>query len=576
MKHFYSSRMKLFVSILVFQFVIISSNAQWSTNPAVNNAICTAPDIQRGQIYNQFTTMVSDGSGGAIITWNDYRSGGLATSDIYAQRIDANGIVKWTTDGVPICTAGSSQRDPVIASDGNGGAIITWWDSRIANIDIYAQRINANGVVQWTPDGVRISTATTVQQYPNIVSDGSNGAIITWEDYNIYSGLSDIYAQRINGNGVAQWTANGVVISATDNTKQSPTIIMDGSGGAIISWRDGRTIAPGFYTQRINASGATQWTADGVAVTTAASPVNNASITSDGNGGAIFAWQDSRSGLDIYAQYINGSGAFQWAINGVAISTAANNQQTQDIVSDGSGGAIITWSDSRSASSSDVYAQRINSGGVVQWTADGVVISATTSHQDSPTLISDAIGGAIITWRDNRTGLYDVYAQRINSSGVVQWTTNGVAISTATGLQEFPIIVSDGNGGAIFTWRDSRNGVSNYDVFAQQVGANGVLGNIATGIKNLSESIQGINLVQNYPNPFQQSTKIRYETGSRRILILKVYDLLGNEIKTLVNEEKPAGTYDVDFDGASIASGTYIIKLQSGLLSETRKMILMK
>ncbi len=115
------------------------------------------------------------------------------------------------------------------------------------------------------------------------------------------------------------------------------------------------------------------------------------------------------------------------------ISTASGNQDFPTIVSDGSGGAIITWQDYRGGSN-DVYAQRINASGVVQWTVDGVAISTITgSSQNSPTITSDGLGGAIITWTDTRSGNADIYAQRINASGVVQWTANGVAISTASG-----------------------------------------------------------------------------------------------------------------------------------------------
>ena len=160
------------------------------------------------QVPKSNPTITSDGSGGAIITWMDYRSG---TYDICAQSINASGVVLWTADGVPISTAAGDQLNPTITSDGSGGAIITWMDYRSGTYDIYAQSINASGVVLWTADGVPISTAAGDQLNPTIISDGSGGAIITWEDYR--SGTYDIYAQRINASGAVQWTADGVPIS---------------------------------------------------------------------------------------------------------------------------------------------------------------------------------------------------------------------------------------------------------------------------------------------------------------------------------------------------------------------------
>ncbi|MDP1675296.1 MAG: hypothetical protein Q8L88_00405, partial [Bacteroidota bacterium] len=162
MKKVYNLRTMLFFVLLLPCIVFHSLSAQWSTNPAVNNAISTAANTQ------STPTIVSDGSGGAIITWKDYCSG--TNHDIYAQRINASGVVQWTADGVVISTAAYDQYSPTIVNDGSGGAIITWQDNRSgANWDIYAQKINASGVVQWTADGVAISTASSDQSSPTIV-----------------------------------------------------------------------------------------------------------------------------------------------------------------------------------------------------------------------------------------------------------------------------------------------------------------------------------------------------------------------------------------------------------------------
>lgn len=92
-------------------------------------------------------------------------------------------------------------------------------------------------------------------------------------------------------------------------------------------------------------------------------------------------------------------------------------------------------------------------------------------------------------------------------------------------------------------------------------------------------------LEQNYPNPFNPNTMIRYEipgqsaSGRRNdnmLVVLKVYDVLGNEVAALVNEEKPAGKYEVEFDGTVLPSGIYFYQLRSGNYVETKKMVLLK
>lgn len=84
------------------------------------------------------------------------------------------------------------------------------------------------------------------------------------------------------------------------------------------------------------------------------------------------------------------------------------------------------------------------------------------------------------------------------------------------------------------------------------------------------------NLDQNYPNPFNPSATISFSIPSSTFTSLKVYDILGNEVATLVEGEKPAGNYEVSFDASFLSSGTYFYRLSSGSFTEVKKMILIK
>ena len=83
-------------------------------------------------------------------------------------------------------------------------------------------------------------------------------------------------------------------------------------------------------------------------------------------------------------------------------------------------------------------------------------------------------------------------------------------------------------------------------------------------------------LSQNYPNPFNPTTSIQYAISSRQFITLKVYNLLGKEIATLVNEEKSAGEYKVEFNGNNLPSGIYFYELKAGNITQTKKMMLLK
>ena len=88
--------------------------------------------------------------------------------------------------------------------------------------------------------------------------------------------------------------------------------------------------------------------------------------------------------------------------------------------------------------------------------------------------------------------------------------------------------------------------------------------------------LDGFILAQNYPNPFNPSTIISFSIPSSGFTSLKIYDVLGNEVATLVNEEKPAGNYEVRLNASSLTSGTYFYKLSAGSFTEVKKMILVK
>ena len=93
---------------------------------------------------------------------------------------------------------------------------------------------------------------------------------------------------------------------------------------------------------------------------------------------------------------------------------------------------------------------------------------------------------------------------------------------------------------------------------------------------NTNEIPDGYKLSQNYPNPFNPSTKIKYSIPHLTQVKIKVFDILGNEIETLVNSEKPAGTYELNWNAANLPSGIYFYQLRAGDFINTKKMILLK
>jgi hypothetical protein len=428
------------------------SNAQWAV---------TGTPISTVQNDQRVITMCSDGAGGAIIAWEDYRTD--PGSDLYAQRLSATGVPQWTANGVVVCNvAPGSQYQPRMISDGAGGAIITWQDSRSgATSHVYAQRINGSGASLWTLNGILVTNVAGDQIVPVPVSDGIGGAIIAWYDSRTPANGFDIYVQKLNSAGVAQWTANGVAVCTAAFDQTIPQIASDGAQGAIIVWLDVRAgggTAYDLYAQRVVVNGSMLWTANGVAVCTANNIQNAAAIVSDGANGAIIGWQDFRSGTnyDIYTQRLSGAGAPLWTANGFGVCTMGNDQFSATLIPDGSQGAFFAWTDQRdiSTNSNDVYAHHVGSAGNVLWPNQGLKVSALTNVQQDPHLTSDGANGVIVVWADGRTPAdQGLYAQRLDNNGTPYWTTDGVRETNYNfGYSYQPTTIADSNGNVIVGW----------------------------------------------------------------------------------------------------------------------------
>jgi len=357
---------------------------------------------------NDFPCLIVDMYGQIFVTWSEMFTppGANFYSYIWCQKLDRTEKELWNGDKI-VCSRqnlnlGSDMRGFCQAiSDARGGLIMGWEDGRknYKNIDIYAQRLDSTGKVVWVSGGISICTASQNQILPQIVEDGTGGAIIVWVDYR--NNNWDIYAQRIDMHGNILWKKDGIGVCVKDGDQGSNfhlvrgfSVVPDSSGGAIITWIHNNEIC----AQRI--------------------------ISDNSNGTTIALSED----YDIYAQRIAGNGIVQWEEGGIPVCTANENQERPSITTDGNGGAIICWQDERRKLKYsfqyiyDIYAQHITKEGKVKWGKDGIPVCAALDVQIKPMISYDGFGGAIITWEDQRNGNWDIYAQRITDMEEVSKT----------------------------------------------------------------------------------------------------------------------------------------------------------
>jgi hypothetical protein len=455
----------LFVGSMAFVCLSSPVEAAW---PEGGVPVCTEILDQDG------CTLISDGQGGSIISWNDNRSG---IYNVYLQRLDENGNEMWTPGGLRLTSLNVWNYYPALISDGEGGVIVAWMDQRnMTDYDIYAQRIDIDGAFMWTTNGVLICGAAGNQLYPVIATDGAGGAIIAWEDSR--GSIPDIYAERITADGTPSWSPNGISVCTASGSQNNLSITAGSAEEAAITWVDMRS-THAIYAQLVS-YGSTAWTYDGLLICQTSGARYDPKIEHIGNNYFIVAWEDDRGAdIDIYAQVIDPYGTAGWTSNGIAVSAGTGREGEPRIASYKDGTAFIAWWD-QSGWDDDIFAQKLDYNGNALWTAGGVTVCGTTGDQSRHDVELDGEGGILVAFNSFLDGTFDVYAQRLDGDGNQLWPESGVLIAEDpdANLIIYPTGYSqdtDGDNGSIVTWYRSA-GTGTQDIYAQRIEKNGYWG----------------------------------------------------------------------------------------------------
>jgi hypothetical protein len=474
----------LFIALMAVPFRLLSQSTLYYNQPLV-----VASGEQTSPI------LVNDNKAGVFVIWQDKRDGRPA---IYAQHLNDLSHPLWKPDGIAVAASAKEQLAPAAISDGQGGVLIFWQDSRNDDGDIFGQHLDGEGNLLWGASGTQVIHANGKQAEPLAVSDGQGGAFVLCPDFG--TGSEDIVAQRIGGDGKIFLDAAGKVLVQGLGAQVLGDVAATPEGGFFMAWSDHLTRTSRVLAQRYDAKANPQWLANvSVASVLSAQTAPKVYVTAsvnDSRGSAYVAWVDSRSrNLDLYAQKIDASGLLQWNPLGVSICKATNDQYSQRLVSDGGDGILLAWEDKRSGKT-DVYGQAVNAAGQVRWTADGVAIAVAGQEQMQPSVAADGNGGLICVWSDDRGAGTNILAQRLDKTGKALWATSGIYITNANGYKRRPAIAAfPGNSldaTTIVAWDDTRRG--NADIFVQALKADGTFANVPPRITSspVTEALEGI------------------------------------------------------------------------------------
>ncbi len=556
--------------------------------PDTGVAICMAPEGQSNPV------IVSDGEGGGIIFWRDGRD--PTNSNIYAQRIDRTGNALWQHDGVPICLALNNQWNIKAAPDGAGGAFATWMDSRNTDRIIYVQYIDANGVVRFGTNGTAITPPSSFYRIPRIVSDGEGGAIVLWSE--LFTDAHHILAQRIDRDGYFLWPTDDILISDSPGPKSFINVAADGSGGIFVSWDDicsGDPDNPHIFSQHIDADGSALWTPGGIPVMTVASRKHRSAIVPDGSGGVYIGWEDERSGdhnlKDLYAQWIAADGSVQWGNGGMPLCTADQGQYYPVGIPDGEGGAFFAWKDMRNAdtysANADVYATRITGRQAVN-----IVVDVRPGSCPNP-LNPKSLGllpVAVLGCEELDVAMINPSSIRLEGVAPLRFHIADIAApsgenNSCTGSIKSP----DG-------YADLMIKFNTRDIVAALGGLDGIAGAKVTLEAVLEDDthLMGqdqVIIVGNGPRkdpesgrhnlyvrsgPGEMIQTVQFEIPERANVEISVYDVSGRHVARIGRTSMPAGDHLLDFDTSGYCSGVYFLRLRAGSYVAVKKFVLIR
>ena len=531
-----------------------------------------------------------DDSGNVYVTGSSAAGSTEYTLDYTTIKYNSSGIEQW----VARYNSPSNEQDIAFALtlDDAGNVYVTGQSGHPAlNSNIATIKYNSSGAVQWITEFDGTGNWDTGN---DLVVDASGNVYVTGF-FSIDWGTAylNFITIKYDPQGNQQWAQgyNGT----GGNSDQAVAIGLDSSGNVYVTGFSTGTVYD-IATIKYNPSGFQQW----LQIYNSSSPSIDVPIDMNiDDAGNVYI--TGAVSFNIGTIKYNTDGALQWdAIYNYSGDFDAGNS----ITNDAAGNVYVTGvSQSGTFESTSDYATiKYNSLGDEIWVQR--YNGSANNWDEANSIALDNAGNVYVTGFSTTNTNYDFttikYSQppipieltsftlNVTNVGdvVLNWST---ATETNNQLFEIERRTNDGEYYTIgnvegsgtttspkeYSFIDQMVESGEYYYRLKQIDFSGAY-EYSNEISVEVTSILTSSLVQNYPNPFNPFTTIQYSIPKQSIVTLRVYDVLGNEVAALVNEEKTAGTYEINFNASALSSGIYYYRLQAGSFVQTKKLVLLK
>jgi len=575
-------------------------------------------------------TLDFDSSGNFVVAW-DYLSMNDTRSYVVFQKFLSDGTPLDTNRFVLKDTTAIDQIMPAINVQNNGNFQITWIHDWIWDKDVYIRAFSPSGNPISDPVILNEDTLSAAKQWSATLQvDSDKNFIVSWLDRR--NGQEDIYAQFFEKSGLPIGQNFKINPDSLKNWKWFPAITSNSAGDYFIVWKEPYNAVKNNLYGRF-------FTEDGIMSTKVyrinknVGTIFDYAVVTNNSGNFFIVWsQKVTSEYFIYAQKFSREG-LPLGENTLLYRAGNHPIFNSAMDSEGTGNIVIAWSETYK-SSIQVFAQ-IFSNQLVPL-ADPFAISDTTKNLTTvfPTVSMNKNGDFVIAWYqfNEVENHFDLMAKIYSGENMLMQTferINSEPLNVKYNYQRAPAISLNDNGNWIIVWEYQKDNISKvlgqrFQNFTQILGENfqikitdnspfhhpyaqllndriyvlweedraeGTGEDIWASILDFSTPVSIVKrenrfpddfyLFPNYPNPFNPVTTIRFSLPVNSKVILNVYDINGRKIRTLLNQKKAAGFYEIKWDGkndqgANVASGLYLYQLKTSGKVLSRKMLLLR
>ncbi len=519
--------------------------------------------------------------------------------DIYSQLIDENGIL-WDSGGIPICTQKGVQKNFTISSD-NENIFLVWEDYRNDPYsDIYAQKLDFYGNLQWKENGIVVSNLEGVESEPQVASDNSGGCYISWIEKILK--VNKIYIQYLNSSGKKLFGQFGIFTSNPEANAIQNFLFVDGKNEPIIFYTERKNNSK-IYFQKFSKKGSKKMGFYGKELWQKSENQELISVIKfSQNDFVILFLSEEKSNLkSFYAQILSQGEKLKFK-NPIKMHSNCKFHQMPDLSTNQSGFFIFWTCYHNSLNQISLFIQTLTPKGEML-KLEGLKLTDENLNLDSKYYLFFENQLTLFTSNLNKkNGIYfaEFYLKEYQNPKVqnfrisqyeglvkINWELINEQPRTKIILEKFN--ENDSSWIEIYSYNsNSRSPLKqmNFDdhIFENSTAKYRIKCIDPDGNEKLIEEeiepesvTDGFFLFQNSPNPFSKTTKIAFRIPFKTRVVIKLYNSRLEEIETILDEVRESGVHEIEFEPSTLMeNGIYFYRMSSSGFYDVKKMIYSK